>query len=52
MSLDLLYAMLYFLQNDLVRAYCVPGPFLRAFYMLTHLIVTATLGSSFSLFPF
>lgn len=38
MSSALLYAILYFLQNDLMRAYCALGPALRALCMLTQLI--------------
>lgn len=38
MSSALLYATLYFLQNDLMRVYCALGPALRALCMLTQLI--------------
>lgn len=51
MSLGLLYVTLYFFKNDLVRIYCVLGPFLGALYMLTHLILSAALGTMFSLYP-
>lgn len=50
MSLGLLYVTLYFFKNDLVRIYCVLGPFLGALYMLTHLILSAALGTMFSLY--